>query len=100
MGTRITPIDDLIGKAAPVERHGLPKGMVRLRSTGSFRQKGCFYFAADFDPSSDERNYLPLSVGVMLDISGSSAEACVSSQHLDIPLAAANLTDPPRCTRD
>ena len=36
----------------------------------------------------------------MLDISGSGAEACVSSQHLDIPQAAANLADPPRCTRD
>src|SRR5712672_2644664 len=47
--------------------------------------KECFDLAADFDPSLDERNYLPLSVGVMLDISGSGAEACVSSQHLDIP---------------
>jgi hypothetical protein len=28
----------------PVERHGLPKGMVRLRSTGSFHQKECFGF--------------------------------------------------------
>src|SRR6202043_3481549 len=51
-----------------------------------------------FDPSLDERNYLPLSVGVMLYISRSGAEACVSSQHLDIPQAAANLADPPRCT--
>src|SRR6267154_403473 len=36
----------------------------------------------------------------MLDIFGSGAEACVSGQHLDIPQAAANLADPPRCTRD
>jgi hypothetical protein len=36
----------------------------------------------------------------MLDVFGSGAEACVSSQHLDIPQAAANLADPPRCTRD
>ena len=34
----------------------------------------------------------------MLDISGSGAEACVSSQHLDIPQAAADLADSPRCT--
>ena len=44
MGTRKTSVDDLIGKATPVERHGLPKGMVRLRSTGSFHQKECFGF--------------------------------------------------------
>ena len=30
MGTRITSIDDLIGKATPVERRGLPKAVVRL----------------------------------------------------------------------
>jgi hypothetical protein len=36
----------------------------------------------------------------MLDIFGSGAEACVSSQHLDIPQAAADLADPPRRTRD
>jgi hypothetical protein len=36
----------------------------------------------------------------MLDVFGSGAEACVSRQHLDIPQAAANLADPPRCTRD
>ena len=47
--------------------------------------KRMLYFATDFVAGLDERNYLPLSVGVMLDISGSSAEACVSSQHLDIP---------------
>ena len=41
--------------------------------------KECFDLAADFDPSLDERNYLPLSVGVMFDISGCGAEACVSS---------------------
>src|SRR5438132_4456822 len=34
----------------------------------------------------------------MLDISGSGAEARVSSQHLDIAQAAADLADPPRCT--
>jgi hypothetical protein len=32
----------------PVERHGLAKGMVRLRSTGSFHQKECFDFFCDF----------------------------------------------------
>src|SRR5260370_2481034 len=74
--------------------------MVRLRSTGSFHQKECFYFAADFDTSVslNEGDHLPLSIGVMLDISGSGVEACVSSQHLDIPQAAANFADPPRCT--
>ena len=35
----------------PVERHGLPKGMVRLRSTGSFHQKECFDYFCDFDAS-------------------------------------------------
>jgi hypothetical protein len=39
MGTRKTSVDDLIGKATPVERHGLPKGMVRLRSTGKRSSK-------------------------------------------------------------
>ena len=48
-------------------------------------------FCCDLDLSLDERNHLPLSIGVMLDISGSGAEACVSSQHLDIPQAAADL---------
>jgi hypothetical protein len=37
---------------APVERHGLPKGMVRLRSTGSFRLKECFRFPAISTPRS------------------------------------------------
>ena len=55
-------------------------------------------FCCDLDLSLDERNHLPLSIGVMLDISGSGAEACVSSQHLDIPQAAADLADPSRCT--
>jgi hypothetical protein len=31
MGTRITSIGDLIGKATPIERHGSRKGMVKLR---------------------------------------------------------------------
>jgi hypothetical protein len=31
MGTQTTSIDNLIEKATPVERHGLPKGMVRRR---------------------------------------------------------------------
>jgi len=26
MGTRITSVDDLIGKTTPVEKHGLPEG--------------------------------------------------------------------------
>src|SRR5712672_4748910 len=55
-------------------------------------------FCCDLDLSLDERNYLPLSIGVMLDISGSGAEACVSSQHLDIAQATTDLADPSRCT--
>src|ERR1700738_4630104 len=60
------------------------------------------WFFHDFDASVslNEGNDFALSVGVMLDIFGSGAEACVSSQHLNISQAAANLADPPRCTRD
>jgi hypothetical protein len=54
----------------------------------------------DAPVSLNESNDFALSVGVMFDVFGSGAEACVSSQHLDIPQAAANLADPPRCTRD
>src|ERR1700730_12283249 len=34
----------------PVERHGLPKGMVRLRSTGSFHQKNALIISAISTP--------------------------------------------------
>jgi len=44
-------IDDLIGKATPpVERHRLPKGMVRLQSTGSFHQKNALIISAISTP--------------------------------------------------
>ena len=36
----------------PVERHGLPKGMVRLRSTGSFHQKNALIISAISTPRS------------------------------------------------
>jgi hypothetical protein len=50
IGTRKTSVDDLTGKATLVERHGLPKGMVRLRSTGLFHQNECFDFFAISTP--------------------------------------------------
>jgi hypothetical protein len=63
--------------------------------------KECFdLLRSDAPVSLNESNDFALSVGVMLYIYGSGAEACVSSQHLDITQAAANLADPPRCARD
>jgi hypothetical protein len=85
-GTRITSIDDLIEKATP------------WRATGSQRDgkatidwivpsKECFDCFCDFDApvGLNESNHFALSLSVMLDVFGSGAEACVSSQHLDIP---------------
>jgi hypothetical protein len=101
MGTRITSIEDLIGKPPLRDTGSLKDGKATLRLAND-PVKECFDFFRDFEASVslNEGDYLPLSIGVMLDISGSGAEACVSSQHLDIPQAAANLADPPRCTRD
>ena len=89
-----------MGKPPPVERHGLPKGMVRLRFDWIVPYKECFDFFCDFDASVslNEGHDFALSVSVMPDISGCRAEACVSSQHLDIPQATANFADPSRCT--
>jgi hypothetical protein len=39
-----TSIDDLMGKATPVELHGLPKGVVRLRFDWIVPLKECFDF--------------------------------------------------------
>jgi putative membrane protein len=44
-------MDDLTGKAAPVERQGSPKGMVRLRSDWIVPYKECFDFFRHFDAS-------------------------------------------------
>ena len=76
--------------------------MVRLRMDWIVPSKRMLSFSCDFDTriSLNEGNDFALSVGIMLDVFGSGAEARVSSQHLDIPQAAPNLADPPRCTRD
>ncbi len=62
--------------------------------------KECFDYFGYFDApvGLNESNHFALSLGVMLDVFGSGAEACVSSQHLDIPQATANFADPSRCT--
>ena len=85
MGTGKTSIDDLIEKATPRRETRAPERDGKATIDWIVPSKRMLYFAADFSPGLDERNYLPLSVGVMLNISGSGAEACVSSQHLDIP---------------
>jgi hypothetical protein len=53
MGTLKTSMDDLMGKAAPVERQGSPKGMARLRSDWivPYKTKNALIFFCYFDAS-------------------------------------------------
>jgi hypothetical protein len=61
--------------------------MVRLRTDWIVPLKECFDFVRVFDASIslNKGHDFALSVGIMLDISGSGAEARVPGQHLHIP---------------
>ena len=93
MGTRITSIDELIGKATPVELHGLPKGVVRLRSDWIVPLKECFDFFCDFDASVslNEGDDFPLRIVIALDIQRGRPQARMTGELLDVSEAPADL---------
>jgi len=68
-GTQLTSTGDFIGKATPHSDTGHQKGMVGLRSAGTFHREAFFRFSRIWPPFRLGQR-LPLSFGVNLDARG------------------------------